>query len=120
MTTEHTLGELRQEGALLFFANRAGGFSVRDCPVPQANARRLAATWNACQGISTESLEANGVTSFEAAVVMTRQQATLRAQRNELLAELGSIAAFAVGEGDVCEIIAKRARAIIAKIGGTA
>lgn len=45
--------------------------------------------------------------------------AKLRAQRDELLDELSSIAAFAAGEGDVCEIIARRARAAVAKIGGT-
>lgn len=30
-----------------------------------SDARRLVACWNACKGISTESLEENGVASFE-------------------------------------------------------
>jgi hypothetical protein len=41
--------------------------------------------------------------------------ARLIAAAPDLLEALQGIAAFAVGEGDVCEIIAKRARAAIAK-----
>ncbi len=44
--------------------------------------------------------------------------ARLLAAAPDLLATLETIAAFAVGNGDVCEIIAKRARAAIAKATG--
>lgn len=36
------------------------------------NARRLIACWNACQNISTESLEENGVASFEQVTELTK------------------------------------------------
>ena len=39
----------------------------------------------------------------------------LHESSQELLAALHTIASLAIGEGDVCEIIAKRARAAIAK-----
>jgi len=44
--------------------------------------------------------------------------ARLIAAAPELLETLQTIAAFAVGNGDVCEIIARRARAAIAKAEG--
>ena len=44
--------------------------------------------------------------------------ARLIAAAPELLATLEEIAAFAVGYGDVCEIIAQRARAAVAKAWG--
>ena len=37
---------------------------------------------------------------------------------DELVSELRTIANLATGEGDVCEVIAKRCRAIIAKVKG--
>jgi hypothetical protein len=46
--------------------------------------------------------------------------ARLIAAAPDLLAALESIAAVAVGEGDVCELIACRARAAIAKATGSA
>ena len=49
---------------------------------------------------------------------LSEADARLIAAAPELLEALEGIAAFAVGEGDVCEIIAKRARAAIAKATG--
>lgn len=40
----------------------------------------------------------------------------LEGQVTELTAGLETIAAFAPGNGDVCEIIAQRARALLAKL----
>jgi hypothetical protein len=50
------------------------------------------------------------------AALMTREAEEMREQRDLLMEALRSIAAFAPGNGDVCEIIAKRARSAIAKV----
>jgi len=34
-----------------------GGFLLRSCPRPEANARRIVACFNACEGIPTDALE---------------------------------------------------------------
>lgn len=48
----------------------------------RANARRLVACWNACQSITTESLEENGVASFEQATgLITKTEALEKALR---------------------------------------
>lgn len=52
--------------------------------ITEANARRLAACWNACEGIATPDLEVDNVTFTE----MLRERTTLKAQRDELLAAL--------------------------------
>lgn len=52
----------------------------------EANARRLAACWNACEGLSTEHLEQHGLPGFAQAI------SDLRAQRDELLEALRFIA----------------------------
>lgn len=69
MSGQHTQGrlkavhdELRQENGRYRMATRitacgAGGNMQQDVEAAQANARRLAACWNACDGISTEDLE---------------------------------------------------------------
>ncbi len=58
--------------------------STVDPEVATQRARRLAACWNACEGISTPELEVDNVT-FTA---MLRERDELRAQRDELLEAL--------------------------------
>ena len=50
---------------------------------PEANARRLAACWNACEGLSTEQLEREG-TLNRANVMRDILRVELAAQRDEL------------------------------------
>jgi hypothetical protein len=56
----HTQGKLKAQESRIYFADLAGGFDIRNCPSPEANARRLVACWNACEGISTDALETEG------------------------------------------------------------
>ena len=44
----------------------------------RANLRRMVACWNACKGITTESLEANGAAGYEHTVALTKQANDLR------------------------------------------
>lgn len=44
-------------GMDIAFCGPAKGFNMDEYPVRRANARRLVACWNACEGISTETLE---------------------------------------------------------------
>jgi hypothetical protein len=43
MSTKHTPGPWRQEETRVYFPNNAGGFCIRNCPSPEANARLIAA-----------------------------------------------------------------------------
>lgn len=83
-----------------------------------ANARRVAAAWNACEGISTEALETDG----SAAMGWTRTASKLihaTKQRDELLAALKLIRS---AERTECalEYVKGIARAAIAKVEGGA
>lgn len=71
-----------------------GGFMVAESVHPE-NARRLAACWNACDGISTEMLESEASNVREwldnkrvEAIDMAERNLDLKWQRNELLAVL--------------------------------
>lgn len=68
-------------------------------------ANRLAACWKACRGISTESLEENGVASFEAVVAL---------REYELLEALKYVMDRLVDKNETDESAIK-ARAVIAK-----
>ncbi len=57
---------------------------------------------------------------FSVSGCISEDDARLIAAAPELLEALDVIASFAFGHGDVCEIIAKRARAAIAKATGGA
>lgn len=59
---------------------------VRGSKVDQEFARRLVACWNACEGITTDNLEAN----LPVKELATRYNANLR-QRDELLARLRNL-----------------------------
>ena len=44
--TSFTPGPLTAHKECVFFANKAGGFSLSDCPAAEANAHRIARCWN--------------------------------------------------------------------------
>jgi hypothetical protein len=103
---------LVQGGFLLPLSNIEEG----PCDDSEANARRLVACWNACEGISTESLE----TEVSAAMGWTRTASKLIAmttQRNELLEALQGFV-----EHGTCfdREDMRKARAAIAKATGKA
>lgn len=98
MSAQHTPGRLTADGTVLLFARNAGGFSISGCPDAETNARRLAACWNACEGLDTEGLE--NLTAIGETIASMHDRATsgqLRtmtqarlatAQRDKLLAQL--------------------------------
>jgi hypothetical protein len=80
MSTQHTQGRLEAIGDVILFPPQNGafrGFNLEGCPNPEANARRLVACWNACEGVPTEMLEEYPAPFTE-----------LHAQRDELLEAL--------------------------------
>lgn len=83
---------IRAEGNLELLATVCG------CDDDEANARRLVACWNACDGISTEALERLG-TIDRARVELDVIRVQAITQRDELLEALGKIA-----DGDLGEI----------------
>ena len=108
MTTEkHTPGRLSAFGHILkqgrfamaqnVTACGTGGNIVEMNEYAEGNARRLAACWNACEGIGTDTLEsALGVTMVKGGFVglwmeycdKKTEAADLRAERDELLTQL--------------------------------
>lgn len=60
----------------------------------EANARRLVACWNACEGVSTETLEC--LKDFQRQSAMQSLQATL-AERDELIEALRAAKQFVTG-----------------------
>lgn len=91
---------------------RAGVF-VANTGDNKANARRLVACWNACEGISTETLEQ--AKDWAEAGVATAEM--LRAQRDELIATLRHIEGVAMAD-DPRDLpgIAQTASEAIAKV----
>ena len=88
----------------------------------EANARRLVACWNACDGLSTEHIEAIGTRGDTLAgmlLAFRESESELMAQRNELLEALKHIEGVALADEwrDLPEI-AKHARAAIQKVEG--
>ena len=65
--------------------------SMGDHDENEGNARRIVATWNACAGLSTESLE-TGPTLMEAHQREERRADTAERDRDELRAALEAIA----------------------------
>lgn len=81
--SEHTKEPWLQYGTAVFLSNNSGGFDLRFCPDAQANARRIVACVNACEGIPTEVLESGSHRIIQ-------RYAAAERQRDELLAELKS------------------------------
>jgi hypothetical protein len=97
MSAQHTQGPLQVHGSHLYTADpeRAmvaqvfnPGSSASDYPLV-ANARRLAACWNALQGIPTSLLE-----SVPINLTSTEPYLALQAQRDALLAALHPFVCF--------------------------
>lgn len=61
--SEHAKEGWSAHGSAVYFPEGIGGFDLRNCPHPEANARRIAACINACQGLSTADLEQTGLVS---------------------------------------------------------
>ena len=97
-----------------------GGHLIAES-ITSANARRIAACVNACEGITTERLEDLGrplmkhlIGCDERAARQVKEAAALTAQRDELLSAL-KVAEESVGDSKSLEIV----RAAIAKVEGT-
>jgi len=82
----HTPGPWRTHSGLVFFPDNAGGFSLQNCPSPEANARRIVAAINACEGISSKGLEKP--TLFGA---IGAERDRLRIERDTLRAEYETV-----------------------------
>ena len=89
--SEHTKGPWKAIGFLVFLGN-AGGFDLRHCPAPEANARRIVSCVNACEGIPTDALECEAGNIVKVA-------GSLMKQRDQLLAAIEE-ALEAGGDGD--------------------
>ena len=93
MTTTHTPGRLQvpepydgQYGVIV--ENDSGRYAVAVSIRNPADARRLAACWNACDGIPTEALERtkdDTTPVFELLMQTTKQRDALRTALNNLL-----------------------------------
>lgn len=108
--SEHTKEGWAARGSAVYFPRVLGGFDLSGCPNPEANARRIAACVNACQGLSTEDLEQTGLVS-----AVGYQMISMKALNAELLEALE----WMVEKSDAGEFhdgaCMKKARAAIAK-----
>lgn len=120
MSAKHTDGAIRYD----YEPGYCGELIARDGTTvaafvdepSEANARRLVACWNACDGLPTESLEKLG-TLDRANVEMNVFRAHLLAQRDALLAELHRMENHPASRIDE---LPEMARAAIARVkGGT-
>lgn len=118
MSAQHTPGRLKAIKHSIYSDDEghsvAMTFLISQSEHDEANARRLVACWNACEGISTESLESGQPMM---AVFQKEQSRADRAEvgRDELLAALKHIASH--GNKMDFDAVAY-ARAAIAKAGG--
>lgn len=80
----------------------------------EADARRLVACWNACDGISTEALESAG-NAFNGWKLASYAMDDAKAQRDELLAALQNLIAWHDAEHNDNREAIDNARAAIAK-----
>lgn len=92
-----------------------GKFGEPDADISEANARRIAACWNVCEGIPTKALEADVPGIFR----QINRQEELKAQRDELLAALKGMLEVFGDEFGMCDSsVCDDARAAIAKATG--
>ena len=90
MSTQHTQGRLMVKGGYSLYAGDdtpvADTCLTNSMPAnDEANARRLAACWNACDGVPTQALENSDVLAG-----LSQRIAHLTIQRDELLAALNA------------------------------
>lgn len=116
MSDKHTQGRLIARGGYSIYADDGKTPVADTCltnSVPgndEANARRLVACWNACEGLPTAWIEGGAADILEHAK-------SLKSQRDELLATLKELLSGIFDgpdESDAARLIAK-ARAAIAK-----
>ena len=126
MREQHTPGRLKAIKHSIYSDDDghsvAMTFLISQSEHDEANARRLVACWNACEGLDTETLEKepqmkNWVASY---LERTRQRDELLAALNGLLAYFESGNSVPVSQATIksnsAEVLA--ARAAIAKAGG--
>lgn len=81
----------------------------------EANARRLVACWNACEGLTTETLEVAGSGIAPSLNEIFEEHGELMAQRDELLGICQRVVDRGIGASDVAAM-----RAAISKVKGGA
>ncbi len=93
----------------------------------EANARRLVACWNACDGISTERLEDLGRPLLNHLIGCDERAARMVKERDELLValeraerKLSAYVGVCTGDKELTEAVLPLARAAIAKVKGGA
>lgn len=84
-----------------------------DADISEANARRIAACWNACDGIPTAWLEGGAADILEHSIALIKQ-------RDELLALLTEVAGNFTRDDDLPDNLLPRIDAAIAKSEGGA
>lgn len=123
--SQHTPEPWTSEGDAVY-QGRHGGFGLRNGPNPEADARRIVACVNACEGLSTALLENTvkilDMTLKDRLSIHQKEQEILTAQRDELLTAIKHLRfSFIVSTGDKSPF-AKEALApankIIAKLEG--
>lgn len=129
MSAQHTQGRLWvgkyprksvRDGQMIYIIEGNIGIvtDYEDWGFTEESARRLAACWNACEGIDTEDLEAGTVSIIQK--LHDQAAKDVLAQRDELLAALERL----IASGDVRDAAEKgaitQARAAIAKAEGGA
>lgn len=124
MTTSHTPGRLKLSFGKHYWdymINSAKGtpiayfghYKPMTTKEGKANARRLVAAWNACEGISTENLEDN-----QPIRELAEKYNAALAQRSELLNALKELLEEADAGIATCPLTRNKARAAIAKAEG--
>ena len=90
-----------------------GKFGEPDADISEANARRIAACWNACDGIPTAWLEGGAADILEHSIALIKQ-------RDELLALLTEVAGNFTRDDDLPDNLLPRIDAAIDKVEGGA
>ena len=88
MSAAHTEGLLAVRETRVCLPRNEGGFDISNCPKAVANARRLVACWNACNGVSTERLEDMGRPLMAHLIGCDERAARMVQERGELLVSL--------------------------------
>ena len=86
--SNHTPGQWKCEGYVVYFPGLIGGFSLQHCPDAEATARRIVACVNACAGIPTERLEAGAADVLAYSMELKKQRDELLASMRQTLAML--------------------------------
>lgn len=120
MSGQHTQGRLKVSGVRLYLEGKAGRLiaTMGVSDTEKEDADRVAACWNACEGISTEALLKFGhaCSGWKSASYATNDAI---AQRDELLAQLEALTDMAADAWGEDRPAVKVARAAIAKAKAT-